>query len=87
LLYWSALCQILSRPESPPPLRKKLAAEPDKAVYFGLRDKIVPIPRGNPVLRWQLALFAFMFRNSVGASVLFRIPSHQYLEVGRQLEV
>jgi KUP system potassium uptake protein len=91
LWYVTAYFGFIEIPDLPTVIREAhnlgCPAEQDKAVYFGLRDKIVPISRGNLVLRWQLALFAFMFRNSVGASVLFRIPSHQYLEVGRQLEV
>jgi K+ transporter len=62
-------------------------AEPEHAVYFGLRDKIVARRASDFWLRWRQRLFAFMYRNSVGAARLFSIPEDQYLEVGRQLEL
>jgi Transposase len=67
--------------------RMDCPVEPDKAVYFGSRDRVVPGQSSSRISRCRLRLFAFMFRNSVGASDLFSIPTKQYLEIGRQIEV
>jgi KUP system potassium uptake protein len=57
------------------------------AVYFGQRDQVV---RGKHHVRlwsWQLALFDLLFRNSVRAVDLFKLPPLNFVEIGRQLEI
>jgi KUP system potassium uptake protein len=57
------------------------------AIYFASRDQVGRAKAGTSVMRWRLPLFAFMFRNSVRVSDLFNLPSRNFLEVGRQVEI
>ncbi len=61
--------------------------DPDHAVYFGARYHLVRGKPGGPLWRWRLPLFDFLFRNSVRGAELFNIPSHNFLEIGRQIEI
>jgi KUP system potassium uptake protein len=57
------------------------------AVFFQARDAVV-VKRSHGVVSYaQLALFAFMLRNSVRATDLFLVPTENFIEVGRQVEV
>jgi hypothetical protein len=59
----------------------------EDAIYFGARDTIVCSKRRNWLVRASLRLFALMFRNSVRAVDLFKIPPEKYVEIGRQIEI
>jgi len=59
----------------------------EDAVYFGARDAVVCSKRRSWLVRAGLRLFTLMFRNSVRAVDLFNIPSENFLEVGRQIEI
>jgi len=59
----------------------------DNAVYFASRDEIVGSKHGRLFSRWRLPLFAFMFRNAVRSADLLNLPSRNFLEVGRQIEL
>jgi KUP system potassium uptake protein len=59
----------------------------DNAVYFAARDEVI---RSKTSGRWSqvwLPFFALMWRNSVRAVDLFNIPPHNFVEMGRQLEI
>lgn len=57
------------------------------AIYFASRDQVVRAKTSTSVMRWRLPLFGFMFRNSVRMSDQFNLPSRNFLEVGRQVEI
>ena len=59
----------------------------EDAVYFGARDTVVCSKRRSWLVRTSLRLFTLMFRNSVRAVDLFNIPSENFVEVGRQIEI
>ena len=59
----------------------------DTAVYFGAHDEVVRGEAGGWLLRWRVPLFAFLFRNSVRAVDLFNLPPHNFLEIGRRIEI
>jgi KUP system potassium uptake protein len=60
--------------------------DPTDAMYVVGRESIVPRKR-----TWIRAiadrLFVFMHRNSSGAARYFRLPVHQIIEVGSQIEI
>jgi KUP system potassium uptake protein len=59
----------------------------EDAIYFGARDTIVCSKRRNWLVRASLRLFTLMFRNSVRAVDLFKIPPEKFVEIGRQIEI
>ena len=59
----------------------------DDAIYFGARDTIVCSKKRNCLVRTSLRLFTLMFRNSVRAVDLFKIPPEKFVEIGRQIEI
>jgi KUP system potassium uptake protein len=58
-----------------------------EAVYFSTRDQIIRDRNERHLSRWQLPLFAFLFRNSVRAVDLFNLPPQNFVEIGRQVEI
>jgi KUP system potassium uptake protein len=58
-----------------------------RAVFFSTRDRIVRNRRKRHLRRWQLPLFAILYRNSVRAVDLFDLPPQNFIEVSRQLEL
>ena len=67
--------------------RDRFPVDLTDAIYFGSRDQVVHPKSGKRVRRWRLALFAFMFRNSLRVSDLFNLPPRNLLEIGRQVEI
>ena len=59
----------------------------DDAIYFGARDTIVCSKKRNWLVRASLRRFTLMFRNSVRAVDLFKIPPEKFVEIGRQIEI
>jgi KUP system potassium uptake protein len=57
------------------------------AVYFGSRDQVVRKSAKSLMPRWRIALFAFLYRNAVKAVDRFNLPSENFVEIGRQIEV
>ncbi|WP_407147426.1 potassium transporter Kup [Bradyrhizobium sp. ORS 86] len=55
--------------------------------YYIERHDPVSRPRRNPLARFQIALFAFMARNSAHAIDRFRIPSGSLIEIGSRMEI
>ncbi|HWX78514.1 MAG TPA: KUP/HAK/KT family potassium transporter [Steroidobacteraceae bacterium] len=59
----------------------------DKAKFVGTRDLVVQ-KRENPSLRgWRLALFAFLYRNSVKIVDRFNLAPDNVIEIARQIEI
>ena len=59
----------------------------EDAIYFGARDAVVCSKRRSWLVRVGLRLFTLMFRNSVRAVDLFKIPPEKFVEIGRQIEI
>lgn len=59
----------------------------EHAIYFAPRDHIVARRRPLSFKRARLALFVFLFRNSVRVVDRFRLPPRQVVEVGREIEI
>ena len=59
----------------------------DKALFVGTRDLAVS-RRENASLRgWRLALFAFLYRNSVKIVDRFNLEPSNVIEIARQIEI
>ena len=63
------------------------AIDLEHAIFFTTRDAAVTTRPQNILSRARLMLFAFMLRNSVHAVDLFLIPTDNFVEVGRQVEI
>ncbi len=59
----------------------------DSTVFIGARDLVIPRAGSSPRRRWQLALFAFLYRNGAKVVDRFNLPAHNAVEIARQLEI
>ena len=59
----------------------------DRATYYIERNDLVSRPHRNPLSRWRVSLFSFMFRNSAHAIDRFRISASTLIEIGRRIEL
>ena len=63
------------------------AIDIDHAMFVGTRDLVVSRP-ARPALRgWRMALFAFLYRNSVKVVDRFNLPPENVVELARQIEI
>jgi KUP system potassium uptake protein len=63
------------------------AIDLDKAMFVGSRDLVVGKP-GRPALKgWRMALFAFLYRNSVKVVDRFNLTPENVVEIARQIEI
>jgi KUP system potassium uptake protein len=58
-----------------------------EAVFFGTRDQIIRDRNERHLWRWQIPIFAFLFRNAVRAVDLFNLPPQNFVEISRQVEL
>ena len=58
-----------------------------KAIFFAQRDRIAPRARPFGLTRARLAVFTFLYYNSVRAVDRFTLPVSQMVEIGREIEV
>ncbi|MGH7091918.1 MAG: KUP/HAK/KT family potassium transporter, partial [Stellaceae bacterium] len=58
-----------------------------KAVYIGAPDRVIRDRKSRHLWRWQLPVFAFLFRNSVHFVDRFNLPPANFVEIGRQIEI
>jgi KUP system potassium uptake protein len=59
----------------------------DKAMFVGTRDLVVGKPQSASLSGWRLALFAFLYRNSVKIVDRFNLPPEHVIEIARQIEI
>jgi KUP system potassium uptake protein len=59
----------------------------DQARFVGTRDLVVRKPIGPALRGWRLALFAFLYRNSVKVVDRFNLPPDRVVEIARQIEI
>ncbi len=58
-----------------------------KAVFFSTRDRVIRDRKGRHLSHWRLALYSFLFRNSVHAVDIFNLPPQNFVELSRQVEL
>jgi KUP system potassium uptake protein len=63
------------------------AVDFDKAMFVGTRDLIVRKHKSSRMHGWQLALFAFLYRNSVKVVDRFNLAPENVIEIARQIEI
>jgi KUP system potassium uptake protein len=63
------------------------AIDVDAAKFVGSRDLVVRKPEGGVLRGWRLALFAFLYRNSVKVVDRFNLPPQNAIEIARQIEI
>jgi KUP system potassium uptake protein len=63
------------------------AIDVDAAKFVGSRDLVVHNPQGGSMRGWRLALFAFLYRNSVKVVDRFNLPPDNAIEIARQIEI
>jgi KUP system potassium uptake protein len=59
----------------------------DKAMFVGTRDLVVGKPVNASLSAWRLALFAFLYRNSVKIVDRFNLAPENVIEIARQIEI
>jgi KUP system potassium uptake protein len=59
----------------------------DKAMFIGTRDLVVAKPVRPALNRWRMALFAFLYRNSVKVVDRFNLAPDNVVEIARQIEI
>jgi KUP system potassium uptake protein len=59
----------------------------DKAMFVGTRDLVVHKPGSTGLRGWRLALFAFLYRNSVKVVDRFNLAPENVVEISRQIEI
>jgi KUP system potassium uptake protein len=59
----------------------------DKALFFGTRDHVVSKGKNASMPGWRLALFAFLYRNSVKIVDRFSLEPENVVEIARQIEI
>ena len=78
-----------------PDLRRALKQAPDleaavnfdQAMFVGTRDLVVRKRKGSILTAWRLALFAFLYRNSVKVVDRFSLAPENVIEIARQIEI
>jgi len=63
------------------------AVDFDKALFVGARDLIVQRRGSASLSSWRLALFAFLYRNSVKVVDRFNLAPENVIEIARQIEI
>ncbi len=63
------------------------AVDFDKARFVGTRDLVVNKREGAGLRGWRLALFAFLYRNSVKVVDRFNLAPENAIEIARQIEI
>jgi KUP system potassium uptake protein len=59
----------------------------DKAKYVGTRDLVVSKPVRPAIRGWRMAVFAFLYRNSVKLVDRFNLAPDNVVEIARQIEI
>jgi KUP system potassium uptake protein len=63
------------------------AIDLDKAMFVGTRDLVVRRLEKPALKGWRMALFAFLYRNSVKVVDRFNLPPENVVEIARQIEI
>jgi KUP system potassium uptake protein len=63
------------------------AVDVDRAMFVGARDLVVAKPLRPALHGWRMALFAFLYRNSVKVVDRFNLAPDNVVEIARQIEI
>ena len=63
------------------------AVDFDRALFVGTRDLVVRKQKDSILTGWRLALFAFLYRNSVKVVDRFSLAPENVIEIARQIEI
>jgi KUP system potassium uptake protein len=63
------------------------AIDLDHAMFIGTRDLVVSKPSRPSLKGWRMALFAFLYRNSVKLVDRFNLAPDNVVEIARQIEI
>jgi KUP system potassium uptake protein len=81
---------FMEQPDVPRALRdlmsESVAIVPEQTTYVPGIERIIPVA-GGLMPRWPAELYAMLHRNASPASLYFRIPTDQVLEVGQEVEL
>jgi KUP system potassium uptake protein len=58
--------------------------DPDNAVYFGERDRVVRRTRPPRMSAWRRSLFAFLLKNSAYPPDRFNLPGEGFVQISRE---
>jgi KUP system potassium uptake protein len=67
--------------------KSKCPIDPENAIYFSERDRVVARKQKPRLAAWRRRLFSFFYRNSIHPADRFNFPAEQFVEVTRQIEV
>jgi hypothetical protein len=59
----------------------------DQAMFVGTRDLVVSKAEAPALSGWRMALFAFLYRNSVKVVDRFNLAPEHVVEIARQIEI
>jgi KUP system potassium uptake protein len=59
----------------------------DKSMFVGTRDLVVHKRKSATLRGWRVALFAFLYRNSVKVVDRFNLAPENVIEIARQIEI
>jgi KUP system potassium uptake protein len=59
----------------------------EEAMFLGTRDLVVSKPVKPALKGWRMALFAFLYRNSVKVVDRFNLAPANVVEIARQIEI
>lgn len=61
--------------------------DPDKAIHFSERDRVVTRKQKPRLAAWRRRLFSFLYRNAIDPADRFNFPAGNFVQVSRQIEV
>jgi KUP system potassium uptake protein len=60
---------------------------PDDAIYFSERDRVVARKQKPRLSAWRRHLFSFLYRNSIDPADRFNFSTERFVQIGRQIEI
>jgi KUP system potassium uptake protein len=61
--------------------------DPDGAIYFAERDRVIARRRPPRMSAWRRSLFSLLLRNSVHPADRFNLSGENFVQISRQLEI
>ena len=61
--------------------------DPDEAIYFSERDRVVARKQKPRLSAWRRHLFSFLYRNSVDPADRFSFSTERFVQISRQIEI
>ncbi len=60
---------------------------PDDALYFSERDRVVARKQKPQLTAWRRHLFSFLYINSIGPADRFNFSAERFVQISRQIEI